>query len=296
MKSAELDRRTFLARLGLLGAVAGSTLVLPESAVAGVLSGSRSRTIDALRPLVADLTTDTFAGLAVFVIPGPDDYSRVQGTPRPEPGAIEACTPQFLINMFDHFLPLPPEMATGLGRALASGLAEVPVPLPDDLPALPDRTIATLDQAVKAMLTEETLPLSQLIALLLNLMATQVNPASATGPFLSPFARLAAPYKAVVFQRLEDPPPGLVEAIASQVPEELRAAVASLLEYLVGGLLAFPAFGTYGEWPDFEAGTGQSVGQLTGRPVGWELSRFDPGVLDGWRDFKGYYQGRREAS
>ena len=118
MRSADLDRRTFLARLGLLGAVAGGSLVMPN--LAGIAAASTTQElIPLLRQILAEMTRDTFNGLAVFIAPGPDPYSLAQGAPHPAPGGIEARTPEFLITLFDEVVTLPDD----LGRAMAGGLA-----------------------------------------------------------------------------------------------------------------------------------------------------------------------------
>src|SRR5207244_4314491 len=94
--TAGLDRRSFLARLGILSAVAGSGLVLPgraEAAGATTTTMSQSDLIALLRQILAEMARDTFNALAAFVLPGQDAYSAAQGTPRTEPGAIEARIP-----------------------------------------------------------------------------------------------------------------------------------------------------------------------------------------------------------
>jgi hypothetical protein len=238
--SSESDRRTFLARLGLLGAVAWNSMVIPEAVCAGVIGTRQSRAAVLLRPLVADVTRDTFNGVAAFLVPGRDDYSRAQGTPRLEPGALAAAAPKVMMHTFDHLMALPDGMARGLAAALANGVARTPVPLPGNLPPLSEGVVETLDGAVRALLTgPESLPLSQLVALLLNVMATQVRPAAATGRFRSPFARLSLGEKGAVFRLLEAPPPELTAAIASEVPPPLQEATGGLLPYLTAELLAF---------------------------------------------------------
>jgi len=214
MRSTDLDRRTFLARLGLLGAVAGGSLVLPNAA--GVAAASTTQELlPLLRQILAEMTRDTFNGLAVFIAPGPDPYSVAQGVPYPAPGGIEARTPEFLITMFDELVTLPGD----LDRALAGGLAAVPFPNPDDLPDVPPDTVHSVVEAVQIILTgPDLLPLSQIIGLLLNTVATLVSPASATGDFLSPFARLAFGHKAAVASLLEDRAPGRPAGISVHSP------------------------------------------------------------------------------
>src|SRR5215468_10805871 len=112
MTQAGLDRRSFLARLGLMSAVASSALVLPGGTHAE--ADTQSDLIDELRQILAEMARDTFNALAVFVVPGPDPYSVAQGTPTAEPGAIEAHTPEFLITMFDELLPIPDEAVRGI--------------------------------------------------------------------------------------------------------------------------------------------------------------------------------------
>jgi hypothetical protein len=295
MNSAQSDRRTFLARLGVLGAVAGTSLVLPSAASAAVLgSPLRQSSIDDLvRRIMDELTRDTFNAVAVFVVPGTDDYSRGQGTPRTEPGAIEAHTPAYLIDFFDNYVPVPDELIRGICAALADGLADVPIQLPNGLPVLVPGVLEALDDAVRLLLRSPTaLPLSLVIALLLNLIATLVNPASTHGSFLSPFARLSAGQKAQVVGLLEGPALPPVAAIDASLPEPLRGSVSGLVRFLAGTMLELAAFGTYSEWSKFD----ERTRSVRGRPVGWDISRFDPGVLDGWHDFIGYYQGRKEVS
>jgi len=292
MTSAELDRRAFLARLGLLSAVAGGSLALPVGANAASLSASQDDLIVLLRQVLTELTRDTFTGLAAFVVPGQDAYSTAQGTPRAEPGGVNAGGADYLTGMFDRFVALPDDIARGISGALAGALAEVPVTLPPDLPELPPGTADTIAEAVQVVLSgPQALPFSQIIGLLMNVAATAVDPASAHGQFLSPFARLSFGEKAVAFQLLEDPDSPLMAAIRGQLPESVQGLVGGLVPYLVGGLLAFPAFGIYSEWSAFDA----EARLLKSRPVGWDISRYDPGVLDGWDDFIGYYQGRRRA-
>jgi hypothetical protein len=293
MGAAGPYRATLPARLGLLGAVPASSLVIPDAVRAGVRGDRHDPVIDLLRPVLCDLTRDTFNGLAAFVVPGRDAYSRAQGTPRAGPGAIGAGTPDRLLATFDHLLPLPEEMARAIAGVLASGLPEVPVALPGDLSALSSCVADTLDGAVQRILARpDLLPLSQVVALLLNLLATQVDPATTRGPLRSPFARLSVAGKATVLGMLEEPDPVLLAAVQSQLAEPLRGAVRGLLLYLAGGLRAFPAFGTHGTWSTLDPRT-MSVGR---RPAGWDVARFAPCAPDGWNDFTGYYRGRPAAA
>lgn len=290
-----VGRRTFLARIGLLGAAAGAGSLLPRSVLAPPAAAQTDLlpgVVDLLRPVLAELARDTINGLSVFALPGPDGYSTAQGTPADTPGALEAGTTDFLINALDNFVPFPDQVADPIGAALANGLAGTGIDLPgtDLLPG----ELATLDTAFRALLENDaTVPLSFPVAGLLNLLATQVNPLAVNGVFLSPFARLTYAEKARAFALLEGPDSDLVALLDAQFPEPLKDSVSGLLKFVGGALLEFAAFGGCSEYAVFDPDTKQ----LTGRPVGWELSGYQPdGPVEGWDEFIGYYQGRREVS
>lgn len=290
-----LGRRAFLARLGLLGAVgAGGLLtrdVLAPPAAAAAPGDPLSGLVGLLWPVLAELARDTLNGLSVFTLPGPDPYSAAQGTPSDTPGALEARTTDFLIDALDNFVPFPDELARPVATALATGLADSGVSLPG-LDLLPTE-VATLDKALSALLRNDAaLPLSLPIAALLNLLATQVNPAAVNGPFLSPFARLTYAEKARAFALLEGADSDLVALLDVHLPEPLKASVSGLLKFVGGALIEFATFGSYTEYAVYDPETGQ----LTGRPVGWQLTGYQPdGPVEGWDEFVGYYQGRTEV-
>ncbi|MGH3902752.1 MAG: hypothetical protein ACRDTE_00895 [Pseudonocardiaceae bacterium] len=290
--SPALGRRAFLARVGLLGAAIGAGGLLPRSALAQPGDGDGlAPVVDALRPVLAELARDTLNGLSVFVFPGPDEYSRAQGTPQTGPGGLEARTTEFLIDSLDNFVPFPDEIARPMAQALATGLDHSGVALPG-LDILPSEA-ATLDAALRLLLDNDTtVPLSLAVAGLLNLLATQVNPAAVRGAFRSPFARLSYPEKARAFALLEGPDADLVALLDAEFPQPLQDSVSGLLRFVAGALLEFATFGSYNEYSVFDPATKQ----LTGRPVGWELSGYQPdGPVDGWDDFIGFYQGRTEV-
>lgn len=294
MDQPRLDRRIFLSRLGVLGALAGASTAMPGLAHAVAAPAStREPLLGLVSQLLGELSRDTINGLAVFVAPGPDAYSQAQGTLRSEPGAMEARTPDFLIESLDNYVPVPDQLARPIAAALANGLADVPLPLPGDLPLPPLETMSQLDDAVRQLLrNDESLPLSLLIALLLNTLATQVNPASTRGLFLSPFSRLSFADKARVFELMEGPDAALVATVDSHLPGPLRGLASGLLQFIAGALLEFSAFGTYSEWATFDPETLS----VTETPVGWRLTGYDVGVVDGWDEFQGYYQGRKKVS
>jgi hypothetical protein len=289
-----LARRAFLARAGVLGAVVAAGGLLPPAYAGTRTAPVLPAGVDALRPVLRELARDTMNGLCVFVVPGPDAYSRAQGTPRTEPGAMEAKTPDFMMQALDDFVPFPDEVARPIATAFATGLADSGIALPAELAAVLPGPFATLDAALGQYLrSDEAIPLSLPVALALNLLAAQVDPASVRGPFVSPFARLSYARKAEVFALLEHTDSDLVALLDARLPEPLHASVSGLLKFVGGALLEFPAFGSYSEWGVFDRGTRS----LRGRPVGWELTGYQPrGPMEGWDEFKGYYQHRTRVS
>lgn len=284
-----VSRRAFLARIGVLGATAG---VGGRLLLGGAASGAPAQVPDALRQLLAELARDTLDGLTTFVVPGPDPYSRAQGTPRSEPGALEAGATDFMIEALDNFVPFPQQLARPVAAALSTGLSDLGIELPGDLLDLLPLPIDTLDEALARLLDgDDAIPLSLVVALLLNLVATQVNPLAVSGPFVSPFARLSFAEKAQAFALIEGPDADLVALLDTELPEPLRASVSGLLRFVGGALLEFPAFGAYNERAVFDPGSRT----LTGTPVGWTLTGYG-GVSDGWDELIGYYQDRTEVS
>jgi hypothetical protein len=288
------SRRVFLARVGVLGAALGTGGLLhlsPQAAVAPQATAAPpplGSLLGLLRPLLAELSRDTLNGLTTFVVPGPDEYSRAQGTPRSDPGALEAKATDFVMDALDNFVPFPQELARPVTAALTTGLSDLGIELPLDLGGILPIQVAALDDALRELLeSDETIPLSLVVALLLNLLATQVNPLAVSGLFLSPFARLSFAEKAAAFALLEGPQADLVQLLDTQLPEPLHESVSGVLRFVGGALLEFPAFGSYNEWAVFDPATRT----LRARPVGWELTGYE-GVSDGWDDFLGYYQDR----
>lgn len=293
METPHIDRRFFLTRVGVLGALAAAGTAVPGVARAVTSGSPGDPLVDQVAKLLAAIARDTLNGLAVFVVPGPDAYSKTQGTPREEPGAMEAKSPDFLIESLDNYVPMSDQVATAVGRALANGLADVPIVVPPEIPVLTNTLLADLDDVVKLLLRNDSaLPLSAVIALLLNAQAVRVDPGSAAGPHLSPFSRLSFAKKAEVFELLEQADPQLVGSIDRELPEPLKGTVSGILQFIAGALLEFSAFGAYSEWATFDAAN-LTVAKP---PVGWGLAKYDPGSMDGWNEFKGYYQGRQKVS
>ncbi|GAA2804341.1 hypothetical protein [Crossiella cryophila] len=294
MSSSDLARRAFLARIGVLGAVTGAGVLLPPALAAAPVATAAAPPlpilVDLLRPILAELARDTLNGLTTFVVPGPDNYSRAQGTPVSSPGALEMGATDFMIEALDHFVPFPDQLAKPLSTAFVTALADTGIKLPDSLLGLIDLQVSTLDKALAIVLqNDESLPLSLVIALLLNLLATQVNPLALNGVFLSPFARLSFADKARAFELLEGPDADLVALLDGNLPQPLRGSVSGLLKFVGGALLEFPAFGAFSEWKVFD----KKTRKLKSRPAGWQLTGYQPaGPVEGWDDFRGYYQGR----
>lgn len=125
-----------------------------------------------------------------------------------------------------------------------------------------------------------TVPLSGAVAGLLNSTAAEVDPAAAGGGFPSHFSRLSFEDKVEVFKRIE------ATAGDDDASRNIR---------FVGGILpGYTAYLAFGEWHAFDPATGT----LTGRPVGWDLTQFQPGrttPVEGWPELKGYFEGRKKA-
>ena len=298
--STTSTRRQFLARIGLLGAAAAlgpAALSGKNAARAQLLDPVTEPLLDeAAGPVLRRLARDTMRGLAVFVVPGPDEYSRQQEMSSETPGAIEAKTDEFMLKNLDELVPLPDELASPLAAALAQSTSELDLPIPDRLLEAEQDASTTLDDALQTFLqNDQTVPLSLLTAMLLNYLATSVDPESVAGRFpASPFANLDYGQKAEAFRRLQQDHAEIVALLDEDSPEPAKETLSGLLKYLAGALKMFPAFGAYSEFGVFDR---ESL-TATERPVGWENSNFTPGEsvpADGWDEFIGYYEGRRSV-
>jgi hypothetical protein len=240
---------------------------------------------------LGDLTRDTFNGWTVFVAPGPDAYSVAQGVADWQPGAMEAQAPDYVMLGIDFSLRPPHPLARPIAAALGPALGDVRLPPPARAVPLDRARAVPLDRALAVLLdSDEVVPLSLAIALLLNFLATQVSAESVDGMFLSPFARLTFAEKAGVLERLEDPAPELVARIAAETPEAIRPAIAGQLAYVGGVLFVLPAIATYIDWLAFDRRTKT----MLNHPTSWRLTGFQPdGPVEGWDDHQGYYQDRQ---
>ena len=293
----QFGRREFFVRAGVVGAAvvlldAVDLTDAPSPAEAGVPAPVAS--------LLDQLATDTINGLIAFVVPGPDPYSVAQGVFDPVTGGIDADGTAFLLNALDNFFPVPAEPLSLLVQALATGLSDKVPLLPAGLTlnlGAPLELTTALDQVLAGLVgLNGSVPLSEMVALLLNFLASTVDPASITGTFLSPFSNLTFAQKASVFELLEVDSVSVAQMIDGNLPEPLKDSLSGLLAFLAGALLEFSAFGSYSEFGAFDPTTRQ----LTGVPVGWRTSNYlvDTNFVpvEGWDEFQGYIGNIRQVS
>jgi hypothetical protein len=286
-------RRAFLVRSGVIGAAIA--LVDVPTVLEPALSGAAGPSLTDLTPVFDALSKDTINGLVAFVVPGPDLYSLAQGVHDTAPGGLAADGSAFMLNALDNFYPVPQEPLLLLVQALATGISSnLPaVRLPPILEELADE----LDKVLQALLAgETTVPLSLLVALLLNFVATFVDATALHGAFLSPFSRLNFKQKTQVFQLMETEAADIAASIDSKITEPVRDSISGLIEFLAGALLEFAAFGSFSEFGAFNPATRT----LTATPVGWKLSSYlalapNNRPVEGWNEFKGYLDGETQA-
>jgi hypothetical protein len=296
MAGNELSRRTFLARIGVLGA---GTRMLPRSVAAHGSAAELGSLVDLLRPILGQLTRDTMNGFIAFIVPGDDEFSRAQGTPREDAGGIAAGGTEFLIESLDRFPPFSVDAARPAASALITALAALPPALPahrlGDLLGPPLETLDLLEDAVLFLVENDPeMPLSLPVALLLNYVATVVNPEALDGATLSPFARLSFAQKARAMEMLETTQSPLIALIDSQVPEPLTLPVTGLLRFLGIALHEFAAFGSIGDSPQLDP----AVRSMIGDPLGG-FSGMPPDLLasEGWDELLagGHAHGAHDA-
>jgi hypothetical protein len=292
-----ISRRDLLLRAGVVGAGAMVAGMWPPAARAA-LPPSLERLLEQIaEPAIDLLVRDTYSGLAVFAVPGPDRYSRAQGVTSATPGGVEARAPELLRHTLDFYISWPDAYLHALAAAFQEGVSEVPLPheLLSGALRLLEAIGARMDAALKVVLANDlTVPAALPLALLMNFAATQVRPASVLGPTSSPFANLSWREKGLAFQRIEQADPELVGLIDKNAPQPLREEASGLLRFAGGTLLELGGFATYTEWAVFD----RAKRRATRRPLGWDLSRYMPGrttPADGWPEFLGYYQDRRET-
>lgn len=294
MTGHDVPRGAFLARIGVLAA---GTRLFPHGPGAGAAHRDLdlAALVELLRPALGQLTRDTLNGFIAFIVPGADDYSRAQGTPRSEPGGLAAGGTDFLVESLDQFLPARSEAVRPAASALVSALAALPQPLPAEHTGgslgLSPAAVDMVEDAVLFLIENDGgMPLSLPVALLLNHVASMVHPASLDGDFLSPFARLSFAQKARAMEMLETTQSQIVAMILGHVPEPLQASVAGLLRFVSCALHEFAAFGAIGDGVQLDP---QACG-LIARAAGWELglpedlhALADHLTGDGWDDVLG---------
>ncbi len=296
MEEVGFSRRTFLWRTGSLGAAATVALYPSIAKAAGALDPLID---DIAAPALKILARDTIAGLVAFEVPGSDKYSQAQGVTSPTPGGIDARGDELFLIDLDDFLPFPDTYVHDLAAAFTTTVSEIPIPLDllGPLAKLGEGFAAQMDDALRALTqSDAAVPLSLVIALMLNFLATQVNPASIAGPIAtSPFANLSFKDKAKALEALEATDSDLVATLDANAPEPLKASLSGLLKFVGGALQEFGTYLSYGEWGVYDPAT-KTVSQ---RPVGWDLTSYMPGrttPADGWDEFLGYFQGRQSTA
>ena len=131
-----------------------------------------------------------------------------------------------------------------------------------------------------------TVPLSGSLASAINSVAVAVNPVGTGAAFPSPFARLTVADKAAVWRILEQD--------TRQVADRDPTRSLGVLQFLFGVLPPLVAFYAFCEVDVFDPATRTVVR----RPLGWDHAGFlgdRTAPVEGWDDFLGYYQGRREV-
>jgi hypothetical protein len=291
-----LNRRQFLLRTGTLGAAATVALYPSIARAAGLLDPVID---DVAAPALKLLARDTVAGLVAFSVPGQDPYSQAQGVTDTRPGGIEAKTTDVFMVDLDDFLPVPDTYVHALAASFTTAVSDIPIPIDllGTLAQMGEQFAGQMDDALRSLLqSDSAVPLSLLIAMMLNFLATQVNASSLVGPFpTSPFANLSFDDKARAFDALENADSQLVATLDSGAPQPMKSSLSGLLKFVGGALQEFGAYLSYGEGGVFDPQT-KTVSQ---RPVGWDLSNYMPGrttPADGWDEFLGYFEGRQSTS
>ena len=286
------DRRSFLARASLLGAVVAAGTASPalSGTSAGLVGRARAQG-SSLLDAVEAFSLDTMRGLCVMVLPGPDAWSRQQGTPRPGPGPVEAGGGEFMKDLFDGYLGMGDQLSRPLALGVGEALSDLGVRTEPFL-GLGEPEARRLDELLGYVYSDRVLPLSLPVALLLNLGALLADPASVAGPLGSPFSRLSMTGKCRVLAAIEGPVPELITIIDGSLPVPLRGSASGFLRFAGGILLEGTAFGVYSEMNAYDPATRR----VEPRPVSWDLTGYRPdGLVDGHPEFLGYYQDRTEV-
>lgn len=294
MADRTYDRRVFLARTGVLGMALAAPTALVVGHTSPASAGPVEDLVAWLRSVLQQLSSETFDAVVAFVAPGADGHSWSQGTPRPEPGAIATDAGAYTMDVFDRYIPFPDQLSAPLMLEAARRSGDVPAELPTRYRGLGRDDAQRMDGALTILIeNDETIPISILVALLLNATATLIDPGLLLRPsrYSSQFAKLTFREKARVLADLESPQPRLVALVRPLLGGALTGELQGLVKLLALFMLALPGLGAYSEWQVFDP----STKTLRRRPIGWELTGYLPGRragVEGHADFLGYYQGR----
>jgi hypothetical protein len=92
---------------------------------------------------------------------------------------------------------------------------------------------------------------------------------------------------------LETASADLVATIDEQLPTPQTGSASGLIRYAVNAILTVATFAAYAEQAVFDPVTRR----LTGRPVGWSATGYQPnGPVAGWDEFHGYFRGHTTAA
>lgn len=290
----QFNRRAFLTRASLVGAFVSAGVSFPGAlnhSMGPVGRANAQDTGSAALDAVEEFSLDTMRALCVMVMPGPDEWSRQQGTPREDPGPIEVGGGEFMKDLFDNYLAMGDQLARPLALGMGTALADMGIPAEPFL-GLSEPDGRRIDQLLGYVYSDRVLPLSLPVALLLNTGALLVNPGSIIGPLGSPFSRLSLGDKCRVLEGIEGPVPQLISILDGSLPAPLRGSASGFLRFAGGIMLQAAAFGVYSEQNTFD----RQTRTVEPRPVPWELTGFRPtGMVDGHPEFIGYYQNRTEV-
>ncbi|MDX2358283.1 hypothetical protein [Dietzia sp. PP-33] len=287
------NRRAFLTRASLFGTFVGAGVALPGTLgdSLGPVSRANAQTGSNAFDAVEAFSLDTMRGLCVMVMPGPDEWSRQQGTPRTDPGPIEVSGGEFMKDLFDNYLGMGDQLARPLALGIAQALSDLGIQTGPFL-GLSEPEGRRIDQLLGYVYSNRVLPLSLPVALLLNTGALLVAPQTIVGPLGSPFSRLSLPDKLRVLEGIEGSVPQFVSIIDGALPVPLRGTASGFLKFAGGILLEGTTFGVYSEQHNYNPVTRT----VEPRPVPWDLTGYRPnGLVDGHDEFIGYYQNRTEV-
>ena len=290
----DVNRRAFLNRASMFGALVGAGLAVPGTLTpaSGLIGrASAQGTGSAVLDAVEEFSLDTMRALCVMVMPGPDEWSRQQGTPRDEPGPIEVGGAEFMKDLFDNYLGMGDQLARPLALGIAEALSDLGVQTEPFL-GLSEPDARRIDEVLGYHYSDRVLPLSLPVALLLNFGALLAAPGSIAGPLGCPFSRLSLTDKNRVLEGIEGPAPQFIEIVDGSLPVPLRGSASGFLRFAGGILLEGTAFGVYSELTNYDWATGE----VSPRPISWDLTAYRPdGLVDGHDELIGYYQDRTEV-